>query len=37
MKRSEVGDATKEFLLYIKDLEDEGRLVIDMEDEYLVD
>ena len=37
MRRSEVGKATKEFLLYIRDLEEDGRVVIDMEDEYLVD
>ncbi len=37
MKRREVADATKEFLLYIRDLEEEGRLVIDLDDEYLVD
>ena len=37
MRRSEVGEATKEFLLYIRDLEEEGRVVIDLEDEYLVD
>ena len=37
MKRSEVASATKDFLLYIKDLEDDGRLVIETEDEYLVD
>ena len=37
MRRSEVGKATKEFLLYIRDLEEDGRVVIDIEDEYLVD
>jgi flagellar motor switch protein FliG len=37
MRRSEVGEATKDFLLYIRDLEEEGRVVIDMDDEYLVD
>ena len=35
MKRSEVDSATKEFVQYLHDLEEDGKLVIQEEDEYL--
>ncbi len=36
MKRSDVDQATREFLFYIRDLEQEGKLVIDEQDEYVL-
>jgi flagellar motor switch protein FliG len=37
MKRSEVAKFTREFLGYIRELEEEGRVVIHREDDYLVE
>ena len=37
MKRSEVGKATREFLSFVRTMEEDGRLVIHRDDEYLVD